>query len=488
MNIYFLINNNYFNDFLERYCNDNNYEYVIYNDFFDKNFINSIIKYKGDIVIGVEYEVSSNNIDIVEKFIIQSKKNNKNIYYSPKPNKSFTTLSYALFYLVDADALPHYFVEKLYTEAFLTLSSRNNIHTLLRKNLDLSTPKLLTNLSDNWQEWDANRDVLNYDLVKRVDNYYRAPKTIHVAVGNQCNLTCVMCPHHSKEIKKTHTTNYFDTKEIMSIESFDKIAKYAAKNQSAIQFGQIEEPFLNTNLVEFIKIAKGYNVPSVHLTTNGTLLNAKNASELASSGVDSVMFSIDAATKELYKKIRGGDLEKLEKKITHFISLAKNKNITLGVSFILQDTSPLEKEAFIKKWKNYGVKSVTCYNLSEYDEKGDVSRKDDMYARGERYPCGSPWSMSAVMPNGDVTMCCKTLGEVGWENVKSLGNLSKNSFDEIWMGEQYSTVRKELLQNKFTDFKTCENCEIWSATNYFKREDDEYEITYNETTEVFTFK
>lgn len=488
MNIYFLIKNNYFNNYLLEYCQKNNYEYTLYNDFFDKNFINTIITNKNNITIGVEYEISDNNIDIVDKFITQSKKDKKNVYYSPKPNQSFITLGYALFSLVDADAVSHYFIEKLYTESFLTLNNRNKMHASIRKDIDLSTPKLLTNLSNKWEEYKADKDALSYDLIKRVQNYYKAPKTIHVAVGNQCNLSCVMCPHHSKEIRKTHTTTYFDTKETMSIEAFDKIAKYAAENQSAIQFGQIEEPFLNKDLVEFIKIAKGYNVPSIHLTTNGTLLDAKNAQELANSGVDSVMFSIDAATKELYKKIRGGDLEKLEKKITHFISLAKDKNITLGVSFILQDTSPLEKEAFIKKWKENGVKSVTCYNLSEYDEKGDVSRKDDMYARGERYPCGSPWSMSAVMPNGDVTMCCKTLGEVGWEDVKSLGNLSKNSFDEIWEGKEYSTVRKELLDNKFRDFKTCENCEIWSATNYFKKETDEYEITYNETTEVFTFK
>ena len=489
MKVYLLINSIFFNDYLDKFCKTEKYSFALYDDFFDSNFTNTIIaKKEENIIISIEYDINDVNINILKEFIVKAKETSKNIYYSPKPNKSVMVLNYALFSIVNIDAISHYFIEKLYKEHSLTLANRNKMHNSLRKSIDSTIPKLLTNLSNEWIEWSIDKKLLHYDLIKNIKNYYEAPDTIHVVVGNQCNLSCTMCPHHSKEIKNTHTTKYLDKKELMNIEIFDKIAKYAAKHASKIQFGQIEEPFLNSNLIEFIKIAKQYSVPSVHLTTNGTLLDSTNAKELANSGINSVMFSIDAATSELYKKVRGGDLRKLEKKIIFFLSLIKDKDIYVTVSFILQGTSPLEKESFIKKWKEYGVDSVTCYNLSEYDDKGDVSREDNMYERGERYPCASPWTMTAVMPNGDITMCCKTLGEIGWRDVESLGNISNNTFSEVWLGERYAKVREELLNNKFEIFKTCESCDIWSATNYFKKETDEYNITYNETTEVYVFK
>src|SRR5262249_39621524 len=153
------------------------------------------------------------------------------------------------------------------------------------------------------------------DVLERVEDFYPHPKNIHVVLLNKCNLKSVMCPYHSPVYVPNHTSDYLKDMKTMSKEVFEKIARYAGINQISLQFGQIEEPLMHRSLFEFISLAKSYGVPQIHVSTNGTILDEGRAEALAKSGVDSVMFSIDAAKPETYQEIRGSDLEDLEKKI-----------------------------------------------------------------------------------------------------------------------------------------------------------------------------
>jgi len=80
-------------------------------------------------------------------------------------------LNYALFSIVNIDAISHYFIEKLYKEHSLTLANRNKMHNSLRKSIDSTIPKLLTNLSNEWIEWSIDKKLLHYDLIKNIKNY-----------------------------------------------------------------------------------------------------------------------------------------------------------------------------------------------------------------------------------------------------------------------------------------------------------------------------
>lgn len=111
---------------------------------------------------------------------------------------------------------------------------------------------------------------------------------------------------------------------------------------------RLRSPLTNELVFDFIRYAKDIGVPHIHLTTNGTLLNERRADRLVESGVDSVMFSIDAVTPETYKKIRGASLEKLERNIEYFAKRAKEKGIRLTASFILQEPALQERDVFAK--------------------------------------------------------------------------------------------------------------------------------------------
>ncbi|KQC06462.1 MAG: hypothetical protein APR54_07205, partial [Candidatus Cloacimonas sp. SDB] len=351
-------------------------------------------------------------------------------------------------------------------------------------------PIELTILSlNNWRTWSPNNNIILRDLTKRVKFFFPHPKSIHVILLNKCNLKCIMCPYHSPKYTKHHKSNYLKNSKIMSDEIYYKILNYASKNKINLHFGQIEEPLLHPKIFDFFKLSKKKGVPYIHLTTNGTLLDNNKIKLLSESGVDSVMFSLDAANPDTYKRIRGYDLFKVESYIKDFMKLTKKHHIKVTVSFILQEQASLECNKFLEKWHGIGVDSVTFYVLSEHDpDTGAVLKRNELYSKGKRYPCASPWLQSVVFPEGEVSLCCKTMVDVGWKGLIDVGSLKDQNFLDIWFGERYNQVRKELFNERFEDFSVCTDCQIWSAESYITEKYKNYYKVYNETMETFYFR
>ncbi len=351
---------------------------------------------------------------------------------------------------------------------------------------EVEIPKSLIKIRGQWNDWKDEKANFR-DLTHRNHLYFPHPIDMHVAVLNQCNLKCVMCPYHSPVYKKVHTSGYFDDKKSLNLETFKKLAKYAGSKKINLQFGQIEETLTHPDIFDFIKIAKDYGVPHIHLTTNGTSLSRAKAESLAKSGVDRVMFSVDSVDSETYKKIRGASLEKLERNIDYFIPLAKSNNITVMCSFIRQKLSEGQRDAFLEKWKAKKVDQVTFYVLTDFElDTGEFIRTEQFREDEERYACASPWVQTAIMPDGGVGLCCKTMTDVGWK-ITTVGNVNYQDFDEVWKSDRYKKVRQELLTNNFEEFSTCKKCPMWSASTNIREYNKDYIKNYNETTETITF-
>lgn len=67
------------------------------------------------------------------------------------------------------------------------------------------------------------------------------------------------------------------------------------------------EPFIVKNLSWYVKRAKEAGLRRVYVTSNGALATLDRVIELVYSGLDSIKFSINAATRESYKLTHGSD-------------------------------------------------------------------------------------------------------------------------------------------------------------------------------------
>ena len=82
-----------------------------------------------------------------------------------------------------------------------------------------------------------------------------------------------------------------------------------AKNEGSVSVGLFAtgEPFLNKDLENYIKFAKKIGYEYIFINTNGAAATLKRMQNAIASGLDSIKFSINAGTKETYKKIHGKD-------------------------------------------------------------------------------------------------------------------------------------------------------------------------------------
>jgi radical SAM protein with 4Fe4S-binding SPASM domain len=75
---------------------------------------------------------------------------------------------------------------------------------------------------------------------------------------------------------------------------------------------------------------------------------------------------------------------------------------------------------------------------------------------GEKLICRTPWNTIAVHPNGDVYPC------MAWSR-PPIGNLARQTFDEIWNGSAVTALRDEFERSQ--PGLDCLNCTIRRSPN-----------------------
>ena len=139
-------------------------------------------------------------------------------------------------------------------------------------------------------------------------------KKIYVETTNICNLNCHFCPKTSRELK------------FMNSEDFEKIIDKIKMHTKYIYLHLMGEPFLNSNLKEFLCICEKNDI-KVNITTNGTLIDKVKEILISSKSVRQVNFSVHSfeANEEKYK------FEEYIKNIIDFIKEAKQKSNIISV-------------------------------------------------------------------------------------------------------------------------------------------------------------
>ena len=133
-----------------------------------------------------------------------------------------------------------------------------------------------------------------------IDRFGRRITNLRIAVTMKCNLRCFYC----------HREGQASDKELSEL-SVSEIAEIArAFYDLGIKKVKITggEPLLRKDICDIISSMPPFQ--EISITTNGTLL-AEKAEELKESGLSRVNVSLDSLRPETYRRITGGDVEKV---------------------------------------------------------------------------------------------------------------------------------------------------------------------------------
>jgi radical SAM protein with 4Fe4S-binding SPASM domain len=290
-----------------------------------------------------------------------------------------------------------------------------------------------------------------------------SPTFLSVETSNYCNLHCPECPVGTGQNPKLGQAK-FDLTLYKKL-----IDEQKPTVQHVILYFQ-GEPLLNKQLPEFIEYAHRARIYT-STSTNGQLLNKKNAKDIVLSGLDKLIISVDGSTQETYESYRkGGKLQKTLDGIQEIVfwkNELKSATPLLEIQFIVLKTNEHQLQDMKKLAKSLHADRLTFKTAQLYDfENGNkLLTTIDKYARYKQLAngkyaiksnqpnrCGRLWGGAVVNARGEVLPCC-----FDKSSEYSFGNINNQSFSDCWHSKKASDFRASILQNR-KRYEMCRNC------------------------------
>jgi radical SAM protein with 4Fe4S-binding SPASM domain len=312
------------------------------------------------------------------------------------------------------------------------------------------------------------------------------PLHLQVEPTNRCNLQCIFC---SRE-------KYLGKLKDLDLEDYKRLLLEVRPKR--VTFSGAGEPLLNPHIAEMVAFASKQGCSTV-ITTN-FIKGEELAEALVRAGLTGLRISLDGATPETYKAIRGADFHgKILRGIRKVNACKKELGKTtpgIGLEFVVQGRNLKEVPQMIRLAKDYEINNVNFRPLNvigkeereeslraglefeEYErtlkEALLLSRelgvktnlpslledltfywngysKSDLPSNGK--VCLHLWLQAFVSSSGEMTPCCGLYMDEG----VSMGNVFSDTFETVWNGQRYVEFRKSFKEGKVS-YKSCRTC------------------------------
>lgn len=309
--------------------------------------------------------------------------------------------------------------------------------------------------------------------------------SIFMDQNTRCNLRCRMCGFADPRLAGHRGVD-------MPRALFDRIAGELFPIASYLQLSIMTEPFMTRDFPDRLSLVRRYAVPYSHVITNGTLLTPDSIRKLIEAQITRLSVSLDGGTAATYERIRiGARFDKVlanlrlfqtmrreagtptpELRINHVVSAWNLDQFDEFLAFISElGPESLFVQAVEKMAPDTGDESLDpAYyeRLREVREKlasfcastgiidagflRPTQERIDLFdPQGARMTCRRPWDTAAIHANGDLHPC------MSWSR-PPIGNLARQTFDEIWQGEAAEAVRREF--ESVSPGVDCQHCSI----------------------------
>ncbi len=299
---------------------------------------------------------------------------------------------------------------------------------------------------------------------------FTKPITFHALVNERCNCKCRHCEYwRQAEYAPEMSIEQWQT-TLLSIKEFT--------GPFSVNFSG-GEPFIKKGFIDLLYFCRKHHILA-GVTTNGALLNENNCATIVASKPFNINISCDANTPEIHDYIRG--MNGLFNKIIRGITLLREEQAKQNISFPIIIKPTIMSLNFrilpdIVRWaKEIGATAVNFQPLGRwtretYDElwieekecpeldrimEQLIAMKQSGFpimnseeilrlmtanfreekASPENMPCRIGLEEFFIRPEGDVKLCF---------HFPSIGNTTKQSAKEIWMGEQAKKIRDNTI-------------------------------------------
>lgn len=273
------------------------------------------------------------------------------------------------------------------------------------------------------------------------------PTYLLIEPASMCNLRCPVCFQTDKKFARPEFMG------LMDWELYTRLIDEASKEGcEAITFASRGEPTLNQKFGKMLRYASDTGILDIKINTNATILTEALAHDILSVGVSEMVFSVDAATKEVYEVTRvRGKFEKTLANIRRFQEIrAKHYPSAPTVTRI----------AGVKYREDQDVDQISAFWSEIVDEVvvKTATPRWDSYSN-EKFnvetPCSKLWRQMYIWWDGIVNPC-----DFDYLSYLKLGNVKDRSIKEIWHGDKMNELRSAHLENRRDGMNPCDRCPL----------------------------
>lgn len=320
------------------------------------------------------------------------------------------------------------------------------------------------------------------------------PAVVYIETTNRCDSLCQTC------IRTFHT---LEPVKDLTLDELVQIVEQFPRVERVILHG-IGEPLLNPDLFRMIRYLKGRGT-TVLFNSDAIGLTEKKREGLIESGLDELRVSLDAATPETYRAIRGVPaFHRVCENVAALAALRRKLGAgppAISLWFTVLRSNVHELPAFIRLAATVGAGQVNIQRLVYYGQGMAVAEQSlhgtlpaletqllaettrlagelgiSLCASGNTTPeasltpeerkrpwagCQRPWTLSYLTANGNVLPCCISPWTTKDYPGLILGNVFTQQFVDIWNGEQYQEFRNRFESDEPPD--ACRGCgRLWS--------------------------
>ena len=259
---------------------------------------------------------------------------------------------------------------------------------------------------------------------------------------NTCNLRCTFC---------FVTEGMTRTEGFMDLELFKKVIDDCPDLEHLCMHNW-GEPLLHKEIFKMFEYAHNAGVKFIVMNTNGTLLTDKIISKIVDSTLNIIRFSIDGSA-ETFERIRGVELEKIEKNIMKLKSEKDKRRpeLSMGVVFTVEKETQDDVDPFISHWESVMDHVRTQPKLLQSPREEPCPE-----------PFGKDYGKLVVLWDGTVIPCC-----VDYNATLKLGSAVHDNVQDLWNSRAIELLRTQHKRGEYP--KVCVNCNECKTSKTKKR-------------------
>jgi sulfatase maturation enzyme AslB (radical SAM superfamily) len=286
-----------------------------------------------------------------------------------------------------------------------------------------------------------------YDVYPKKKILDHFPPYLQIEPTSVCNYRCVFCYQTDSEFTAKSNGHMGS----MSFDLFKEIIDQAEGNIEFFSLASRGEPLLCKDIDKMLEYCRGKFL-GLKMNTNASMLNEQHCHAILSGGVNTVVFSADAAKEPLYSQLRvKGNLEKVLGNIRLFQDIRSKQypssKIITRVSGVKYG-SDQDMDSMISLWGEL-VDQISFVSYNPWENVYAAAVND------VTTPCSDLWRRMFVWFNGSANPC-----DTDFKSMLSIGTMHGSGISKLWQSEEYQRMRQAHLNKGRSSIDPCRRCSV----------------------------